>query len=126
MRGNLSAMDIFKRFHIEAAHRLPNVPEGHKCARLHGHSFQIEIHVGGEPDPHTGWIVDFAEIKRAFAPLHDVLDHHYLNEVPGLSNPTSENLAIWIWQRLKPALPALSGVMVHETCTSGCVYRGPE
>ena len=118
-------MDIFKRFHIEAAHRLPNVPEGHKCARLHGHSFLIEIHVGGEPDAHTGWIMDFADIKRAFAPLHDALDHHCLNDVPGLSNPTSENLAIWIWQRLKPELPALSGVAVHETCTSGCVYRGP-
>ncbi len=118
-------MDIFKRFHIEAAHRLPNVPEGHKCARLHGHSFLVEIHVGGEPDPHTGWIVDFADIKRAFQPLFDALDHHYLNDVPGLSNPTSENLALWIWQHLKPELPALSGVVVHETCTSGCVYRGP-
>lgn len=118
-------MDIFKRFHIEAAHRLPNVPEGHKCARLHGHSFQIELHVGGEPDAHTGWIVDFADIKRAFAPLYDALDHRYLNDVPGLANPTSENLAIWIWDRLKPELPALSGVVVHETCTSGCIYRGP-
>lgn len=119
-------MDIFKRFHIEAAHRLPNVPEGHKCARLHGHSFLVEIHVSGEPGPHTGWIMDFTDIKRAFQPIHDQLDHHYLNEVPGLENPTSENLARWIWDQLVPALPQLSRVVVHETCTSGCVYRGPE
>lgn len=118
-------MDIFKRFHLEAAHRLPNVPEGHKCARLHGHSFQVEIHVSGEPGAETGWVIDFADIKRAFQPVHDQLDHHYLNEVAGLENPTSENLARWIWDRTKPALPQLSQVVVHETCTSGCIYRGP-
>ena len=118
-------MDIFKVFTIEAAHRLPNVPEGHKCARLHGHSFRIELHVEGEPDPHSGWVMDFAELKAAFRPLHDRLDHHYLNEVEGLENPTSERLAAWLWERLKPGLPLLSVVVVHETCTSGCRYRGP-
>src|SRR5687768_12061080 len=117
-------MDIFKVFRIEAAHRLPHVPPGHKCARLHGHSFAVELHVGGTPDPHTGWIMDFAEVKAAFAPLYDQLDHHYLNDIEGLDNPTSEMLAIWIWDKLKPALPALSEVVVHETCTSGCRYRG--
>ena len=117
-------MDIFKVFRLEAAHRLPHVPAGHKCARLHGHSFAVEIHVGGTPDPHTGWIMDFSEVKSAFAPLYEQLDHHYLNDIEGLDNPTSENLAIWIWTRLKPALPALSEVVVHETCTSGCRYRG--
>jgi len=117
-------MDIFKTFTLEAAHLLPNVPAGHKCARLHGHSFRIELHVAGEPDPHTGWIMDFAEIKAAFRPLYEQLDHHYLNEIDGLDNPTSERLAQWIWARLKPALPALSEVVVHETCTSGCRYRG--
>ncbi|MGH8091528.1 MAG: 6-carboxytetrahydropterin synthase QueD [Rudaea sp.] len=117
-------MDIFKRFHIEAAHRLPNVPAGHKCARLHGHSFGVEIHVSGTADAHTGWVMDFADIKSAFAPIFDELDHHYLNEIPGLDNPTSERLAEWIWTRLKPALPLLSKVVVHETCTSGCVYSG--
>jgi 6-pyruvoyltetrahydropterin/6-carboxytetrahydropterin synthase len=120
----MGAMDIFKRFHIEAAHRLPNVPAGHKCARLHGHSFLVEVHVGGAPDAYTGWIMDFAEVKAAFAPVFDRLDHRYLNDVPGLENPTSENLAIWIWRELKPALPALSEIVVHETCTSGCRYRG--
>ena len=117
-------MDIFKVFQIEAAHRLPNVPAGHKCARLHGHSFRIEIHVSGEPDAQSGWIMDFADLKTAFAPIFAEIDHHCLNDVAGLENPTSENLAQWIWRRLKPALPLLSKVVVHETCTSGCVYSG--
>lgn len=117
-------MDIFKVFSLEAAHRLPNVPPGHKCARLHGHSFRIEVHVAGEIDPHTGWVMDFADIKAAFRPLHDRLDHNYLNEIEGLENPTSEVLSRWIWQRLKPALPGLSEVVVHETCTSGSRFRG--
>lgn len=117
-------MDIFKRFTIEAAHRLPNVPPGHKCAQLHGHSFVIELRVSGEPGVETGWIMDFGDIKAAFKPLYDQLDHHYLNDIDGLDNPTSERLAIWVWERLKPALPALSEVVIHETCTSGCRYSG--
>ena len=117
-------MDIFKVFTLEAAHRLPHVPAGHKCARLHGHSFGIELHVSGDVDPQTGWVMDFADIKTAFKPLYDQLDHHYLNEIDGLDNPTSERLATWIWDRLKPALPLLSEVVVHETCTSGCRHRG--
>src|SRR4249919_1799381 len=110
-------MDIFKVFRIEAAHRLPNVPPGHKCARLHGHSFAVELHVGGTPDAHTGWIMDFGDVKKIFQPIYDRLDHHYLNDIPGLENPTSEMLSIWIWDQLKPLLPALSEVVVHETCT---------
>ncbi|TAH47812.1 MAG: 6-carboxytetrahydropterin synthase QueD [Gammaproteobacteria bacterium] len=117
-------MQIFKKFRIEAAHRLPNVPEGHKCARLHGHSFEIEVHLAGEIDPSLGWVCDFSDVSHAFAPLFEQLDHHYLNDIPGLENPTSENLAIWIWNALKPSLPLLSEVVVHETCTSGCRYRG--
>ena len=117
-------MDIFKVFTLEAAHRLPHVPAGHKCARLHGHSFRVEIHVSGPVDPHSGWVMDFADIKSAFQPLYDQLDHHYLNEVDGLDNPTSERLAAWIWERLKPALQLLSEVVVHETCTTGCRHRG--
>ncbi len=117
-------MEIFKTFHLEAAHRLPRVPEGHKCARLHGHSFRVDIFVAGEPGEDTGWILDFADVKAAFKPLHDQLDHHYLNDIPGLENPTSEMLALWIWQRLKPDLPALSRIVIHETCTSGCSYSG--
>jgi len=100
-------VDIFKIFQIEAAHRLPHVPATHKCARLHGHSFRIEVHVRGEPDPQLGWVVDFADVKQAFAPIFEQLDHRYLNDVPGLENPTSESLAQWIWNALKPvARPA--------------------
>ncbi|MDA3307040.1 MULTISPECIES: 6-carboxytetrahydropterin synthase QueD [Stenotrophomonas] len=118
-------MEIFKVFMLEAAHRLPNVPPGHKCARLHGHSFRVELKVEGEPGTQTGWIMDFGDVKAAFQPIYDRLDHHYLNDIPGLENPTSENLAVWIWNELKPSLPALSEITVHETCTSGCRYRGP-
>ena len=117
-------MDIFRAFTIEAAHRLPNVPAGHKCSRLHGHSFRIELHVSGQVDAHSGWVMDFADLKAAFQPLFDRLDHSYLNEIAGLENPTSENLARWIWQEMKPRVPQLSKVMIHETCTSGCVYEG--
>jgi 6-pyruvoyltetrahydropterin/6-carboxytetrahydropterin synthase len=118
-------MEIFREFTFEAAHRLPRVPAGHKCARLHGHSYRVEVHVRGEVDPTSGWIMDFADIKTAFQPLHDQLDHYYLNEVPGLDNPTSENLARWIWERLVDALPVCA-VVVRETCTSGCTYRGED
>jgi 6-pyruvoyltetrahydropterin/6-carboxytetrahydropterin synthase len=117
-------MEIFKEFTFEAAHRLPNVPEGHKCARLHGHSFTVSIHVEGEVDDELGWVMDFDEIKVAFEPLYEQLDHHFLNEIEGLQNPTSEELARWIWTRLSPELVGLSTVVVRETCTSGCVYRG--
>lgn len=117
-------MEIYKAFTIEAAHRLPNLPESHKCYRLHGHSFKIEVHVTGEVDQNTGWIMDFADISTAFKPLFERLDHHYLNEIEGLENPTSENLARWIWRQLKPALPLLSSVVVQETCTAGCIYEG--
>lgn len=119
-------MEIFKEFTFEAAHRLPHVPADHKCGRLHGHSFRAEIHVAGRIAPNTGWVMDFADIKKAFQPLYAQLDHHFLNEVDGLSNPTSENLARWIWRRLRAVLPALSAVIVRETCTSGCTYRGEE
>lgn len=112
-------MHIHKVFQIEAAHRLPHVPAGHKCARLHGHSFRIEVHVEGEPDPALGWVMDFSDVKAAFAPLFDQLDHRYLNEIDGLENPTSEMLARWIFRRLESRLAGLDKVVVHETCTSG-------
>jgi 6-pyruvoyltetrahydropterin/6-carboxytetrahydropterin synthase len=117
-------MKLFKEFHIEAAHRLPNLPENHKCSRLHGHSFKIIIHVEGEVGNDTGWVMDFADINEKFRPLFDALDHRYLNEIEGLANPTSENLAIWIWGRLQPAMPQLAAVEIRETCTSGCLYTG--
>lgn len=115
---------IYKVFTVEAAHRLPHVPEGHKCGRLHGHSFRIKLQVTGPVDPSTGWVIDFADIWTAFQPLYNMLDHHYLNDVEGLENPTSENLARWVWERVRPTLPLLSSVEVQETCTCGCTYRG--
>ena len=118
-------MLIHTEFRFEAAHRLPNVPEGHKCARLHGHSFRATVWVEGELGAESGWVMDFADLKAAFAPLHDQLDHRYLNEVDGLENPTSEVLAVWIWDRLAPTVPGLARVDVQETCTSGCRYEGP-
>ena len=117
-------IELRKTFQFEAAHLLPGLPDGHKCRRLHGHSFQAEIVVAGECDPQLGWLMDYAEISRAFRPLWEQLDHRYLNEVPGLENPTSERIASWIWERLRPALPLLVEVAVAETCTARCVYRG--
>ncbi|MFH1132285.1 MAG: 6-carboxytetrahydropterin synthase QueD [Pseudomonadota bacterium] len=116
-------VSLKKRFRIEAAHRLPNVSEDHKCFRLHGHSFGIEVVVEGEVDSDSGWLIDYADIEEAFAPVFSKLDHRYLNEVPGLENPTSENLACWIWKRLEEKLP-LAEIRIHETCVSACVYKG--
>ncbi len=115
---------LFKEFQFEAAHHLPNVPAGHKCGRLHGHSFLVRLEITGEVDAHTGWVMDFAELKAAFKPVYNRLDHYYLNDIPGLENPTSEVLAKWIWDQMKPQLPLLSAVMIKETCTAGCVSRG--
>jgi 6-pyruvoyltetrahydropterin/6-carboxytetrahydropterin synthase len=117
-------LEVFKEIQIEAAHRLPNVPPDHKCARLHGHSFRIRITVAGPVGDDSGWVMDFADLKSAFQPLFDQLDHNYLNDIEGLENPTSENLARWIWQHLIGRLPELTQVEVRETCNSGCAYRG--
>ena len=117
-------LKIFKEFTFEAAHRLPNVPSGHKCFRLHGHSFALRISVEGEVGAESGWVIDFSDISNAFEPILKQLDHYYLNEIEGLENPTSENVARWIWERLHPSLPQLSEVEIRETCTSGCSYQG--
>ena len=117
-------MELRKTFQFEAAHYLPNLPKEHKCHRLHGHSFKVEIVVEGECDPKLGWVIDYADISTAFKTLWEQLDHHYLNEIEGLENPTSENLALWIWERLQPKLSILTAVEVAETCTARCVYRG--
>jgi 6-pyruvoyltetrahydropterin/6-carboxytetrahydropterin synthase len=117
-------MEIWKEFTFEAAHLLPNVPDGHKCKRLHGHSYRVRVYVSGDLDPTLGWVVDFADIREVCEPIRLELDHYYLNDIDGLENPTSEVLARWIWQRLKPALPSMSKIEVGETCTSGCVYEG--
>jgi 6-pyruvoyltetrahydropterin/6-carboxytetrahydropterin synthase len=117
-------LELRKTFQFEAAHLLPELSPDHKCRRLHGHSFRAEIVVAGECDPKLGWVMDYADISAAFKPLFDQLDHRYLNEIPGLENPTSEIIAAWIWDRLKPSLPQLIEVVVAETCTARCIYRG--
>lgn len=117
-------MDIFRIFHLQCARRLPALPESHPCSRLHGHSFKVELTLSGERDPKLGWVLDFADIEAAWQPIHAALDHRTLNDIPGLENPTSENLAVWLWQQLQPALPGLSQIKVMETHDSGCAYRG--
>jgi len=118
-------MDIFKTFQFESSHRLPNVRPGHKCARMHGHSYRVTVTVSGEIGSVSGWVCDFADLATAWVPLNQALDHRTLNDVEGLENPTSEHLAIWIWEHLIGTLPNLSEVKVSETCSSGCIYRGP-
>lgn len=115
---------LSKSFRFEAAHWLPTFPEGHKCRRMHGHSFHVDVIVAGEVPEADGYLVDYGEIKAAIAPVEKQLDHYVLNEIEGLENPTAEVLARWIWARLKPALPLLDEIIVRETCTSACYYRG--
>jgi 6-pyruvoyltetrahydropterin/6-carboxytetrahydropterin synthase len=115
---------LVREFAFDAAHRLPGVPANHKCGRLHGHTFRVELICEGEVDRDAGWVLDFADIKRAFAPFLEELDHRYLNEIEGLGNPTVENIARWIWVRVRPGLPSLSQVNVAEAEASRCEYRG--
>lgn len=118
-------VEIAKEFHFEAAHYLPKVAPEHKCRRLHGHSYRFEVCLGGYSDEESGWLRDFQDIRNAVQALIDkYLDHRYLNEVPGLENPTSENLAVWLWEGLEKKLPELKSITVFETCTSRCTYRG--
>lgn len=117
-------MEIFNAYYIESARRLPKLPPDHPCSRVHGHSFKVEIYVSGPMDAEMDWLVDFAELDAAFSPIRAQLDHHYLNDIPGLENPTTERMAQWIWRKLKPLLPGLSQIIIRETHQSGCVYRG--
>lgn len=119
-------MELFLKFSINAARRLPRLPPEHICSRVHGHTFDIEVHVSGAVDPATGWVIDFAELDEPVAGIKQALEHSYLNEVPGLENPTSENIAIWIWRRIGPTVPGLARVIVMEGHDRGCTYRGPE
>ena len=117
-------VELTKTFGFESAHSLPNMPDGHKCRRLHGHSFRFDVTVRGEVDEHTGLFIDYGEISGAVRPLVEVLDHRHLNELEGLENPSSEHLARWLWVRLQPNLPSLCQIVVRETCTNACTFRG--
>jgi len=117
-------MKITQAFTFEAAHRLPNVPATHRCSRMHGHSYRIELTLEGPVNPHTGFVVDFFDVEAAFGPLLQRLDHYCLNDIEGLENPTAENIAVWIWERVKPVLPAVSVIRVYETPMSWAEYEG--
>jgi 6-pyruvoyltetrahydropterin/6-carboxytetrahydropterin synthase len=116
--------ELVKSFHFDAAHALSSLPEGHKCSRLHGHGYRVDVHIEGVVDPRTGWLMDFADIAAAVDPVIAQLDHRVLNEVPQLEHSTSEGLARYIWERISAALPGLSAVAVWESPNSRCVYRG--
>ncbi|HEX8312946.1 MAG TPA: 6-carboxytetrahydropterin synthase QueD [Chthoniobacteraceae bacterium] len=115
---------LTKDFTFEAAQTLPSAPEGHKCHKMHGHSFKVEVSVEGEVNPETGWFYDHAVIGRAMKPLVEQLDHSYLNEIPGLENPTIENMAAWFWRKIEAQCPGLCEIVIHETPTARCSYRG--
>jgi 6-pyruvoyltetrahydropterin/6-carboxytetrahydropterin synthase len=117
-------VELTKEYRFEAAHRLPRVPAGHKCQRVHGHSYKVEVVVRGPVDPETGWLIDFGVIDDVWNVLHARLDHQNLNEVPGLENSTCENIAIYLWRELRPHIAVLDAVTVWETYDSKCTYRG--
>lgn len=119
-------MEVYREFKFDAAHLLPNLTPGHRCSRLHGHTFVAVVHLEAGVGIETGWVRDFGEIKRLCMPVIDQLDHTYLNDIPGLENPTSENIARWVWNRLKPILPELSMIEIKETLSTGCRYRGQD
>ena len=117
-------MIVYKKFNIESARLLPNVPENHPCHRLHGHSFKIIISVEGQIDEQSGFVTDFQEIEDAFNPINEILDHSYLNDIEGLSNPTSENICIWIWNKIESSIPNICEIEIKETDSTGCKYKG--
>lgn len=117
-------MEIFKKFTFDSAHFLPNVPDGHKCKEIHGHTYQLTVYMEGELDSHFGWVMDFAELKQAIEPVIKQVDHKFLNQMAGFENPTCENIAIWLWNQIKPNVPLLSRIELFETPTSGVVYKG--
>ena len=117
-------MEIFKQFSFDSAHYLPNVPPDHKCKEIHGHTYRLLVYLEGEIEAHLGWVIDFNEVKRVIDPIIKRIDHHLLNDIQGLENPTCEKIAIWLWNEIKPGLPMLTRIELHETPTSGAVYQG--
>ena len=117
-------MNVYKTFSIEAARSLPNLSDDHPCKKVHGHSFKITITISGEIEPQTGFVLDFNDITMAFKPIKEQIDHAYLNDINGLENPSSENLSIWIWDKLLKALPTIKQIEIKETDSTGCIYKG--
>jgi 6-pyruvoyltetrahydropterin/6-carboxytetrahydropterin synthase len=117
-------MQIYKEFSFDSAHFLPNVPDGHKCKEMHGHTYRLKVFIQGDLDPKLGWIMDFKELKDALLPVIDQLDHKLINNIKGLENPTAENITVWIWEQIRPSLPLLSRIELYETPTTGVIYEG--
>lgn len=117
-------MEIYKEYSFDSAHFLPRVPEGHKCRNMHGHTYKLKVFLEGQPDPELGWIMDFKDLKEALTGVIEQLDHKLINDIPGLENPTAENITIWIWKQIQPLLPLLSRIELYETPTTGVVYKG--
>lgn len=117
-------MIIFQQFTFDSAHFLPLVQDGHKCKNVHGHTYHISVYLEGELDPEAGWVIDFSDVKKVIAPVIATIDHTLLNGVVGLENPTAENLAIWLWNKIKPELSSLKKIEIKETPTSGVIYKG--
>jgi 6-pyruvoyltetrahydropterin/6-carboxytetrahydropterin synthase len=119
-------MRIYKEFTFEAAHFLPSAPPGHPNSRVHGHSFRVRVTIDGEPDETTGLVMHLDDVEAALADAHEALDHRFLNEVEGLSQPTLERITMWLWDRLHNRLPGLAEIEIaRDTCREGCIYRGP-
>ncbi|MGI8893522.1 MAG: 6-carboxytetrahydropterin synthase QueD [Bacteroidia bacterium] len=117
-------MEIFKKYYFDSAHYLPNVPENHKCRNMHGHTYKLIVFVKGDTDIDKGWVMDFAELKNAINPIIEIVDHKILNDISGLENPTCENIAKWLWIKIKEKIPALIRIELHETPTTGVIYQG--
>ena len=117
-------MIIYKQFSFDSAHFLPNVPAGHKCKELHGHTYHLTIYAEGDVLENEGWVLDFTDMKSVVNHVIDTIDHKLLNNIPGLENPTTEMLSIWLWKQIKPGLPALKRIDLKETTTSGVIYEG--
>lgn len=117
-------MILYKQFTFDAAHYLPNVPDGHKCKQMHGHTYHLTIFIEGEVLKGQGWVLDFGDIKKLLRPVLGIIDHALLNSIPGLENPTAELFSIWLWDRIKPLLPELKKIELKETPTSGVIYEG--
>ena len=117
-------MLIFKQFTFDSAHFLPNVPDGHKCKNIHGHTYHLTVYLEDQLHERYGWVCDFAEVKKLIKPIIEVVDHKLINEVEGLENPTCERLAVWLWDQIKPLVPQLAKLQLNETPTSGVIYEG--
>ena len=117
-------MLLFKQFTFDSAHFLPNVPDGHKCKEIHGHTYHLKVWIEGDLEPHYEWVMDFAVLKKAVEPVIKSIDHKLMNNLPGLENPTCERIAIWLWDKIKPQIPQLKRVELNETPTSGVIYEG--